>query len=283
MKVLVTGASGFTGGSLARFLARQGDAVRALVRRRDRAGILAGLASIEIVEGDLTDRESLRRAVAGVDVVYNIARSIARPDCRPPSTAPSTRRPSARSSSSLRPPACAASCTAARSAFTATSGRRRPMRTRRSRRRPLSGDQARRRAGGPRGGGARRHGARDRAADRHLWAGRSAAVQDLRQDRHPPVRHARARHALLSRDVHRRLVRGLSPVRDGPRGGRAHLHPRRRGSDDAARAGRANGRGRRRASAALCGCPSGRSGWPARPARRSSRPSGCRRRSIGAV
>ncbi len=73
MKVLVTGASGFTGGSLARFLARQGDAVRAFVRRRDRAGILAGQAGIEVVEGDLTDRESLRRAVAGVDVVYNIA------------------------------------------------------------------------------------------------------------------------------------------------------------------------------------------------------------------
>lgn len=72
MRVLVTGATGFTGGRLARFLAQRGDAVRALVRHRDRA---AGLAApnLEVVEGDLTDRESLRRAIDGVDVVYNIA------------------------------------------------------------------------------------------------------------------------------------------------------------------------------------------------------------------
>jgi len=72
MTVLVTGASGFTGGCLARFLARRGDRVRALVRRRDRA---AGLdaSGIEIVEGDLTNRESLRRAIEGAEVVYNIA------------------------------------------------------------------------------------------------------------------------------------------------------------------------------------------------------------------
>jgi nucleoside-diphosphate-sugar epimerase len=69
---LVTGAAGFTGGRLARFLADRGDTVRALVRDRTRAGALAG-ASIEIVEGDLRNRDSLARAIRGVDVVYNIA------------------------------------------------------------------------------------------------------------------------------------------------------------------------------------------------------------------
>jgi nucleoside-diphosphate-sugar epimerase len=72
MTALVTGAGGFTGGHLARHLAARGDRVRALVRRR---GTAQGLEhpQIEIVEGDLTDRASLARAVAGVDVVYNIA------------------------------------------------------------------------------------------------------------------------------------------------------------------------------------------------------------------
>ena len=72
MTSLVTGASGFTGGRLARFLAQRGERVRALVRRRDRAAGL-DLANIDVVEGDLTDAESLRRAIDGVEVVYNIA------------------------------------------------------------------------------------------------------------------------------------------------------------------------------------------------------------------
>lgn len=76
MKALVTGATGFTGGALARFLAARGAQVRALVRDVKRAGSTAIALQnhdIEVVQGDLTDRASLARAVAGVDVVYNIA------------------------------------------------------------------------------------------------------------------------------------------------------------------------------------------------------------------
>ncbi|MFB3853696.1 MAG: NAD-dependent epimerase/dehydratase family protein [Vicinamibacterales bacterium] len=71
MQVLVTGATGFTGGRLARELARRGNKVRALVRRPLRAADLE--AGIEPCQGDLKDRRSLARAVAGVDIVYNIA------------------------------------------------------------------------------------------------------------------------------------------------------------------------------------------------------------------
>jgi nucleoside-diphosphate-sugar epimerase len=71
MKALVTGASGFTGGHLARFLSTRGDEVRALVRRPEPGQALAG-PGIEPVQGDLTDAASLRRAMTGVDVVYNI-------------------------------------------------------------------------------------------------------------------------------------------------------------------------------------------------------------------
>ena len=45
---------------------------RARARSRQSAASLAS-ASIEIVQGDLTDRASLERAMAGVEVVYNIA------------------------------------------------------------------------------------------------------------------------------------------------------------------------------------------------------------------
>jgi nucleoside-diphosphate-sugar epimerase len=72
MKVLVTGATGFTGGHLAVHLASHGDAVRALVREPARAAELVG-AGVELVTGDLAQRQTLAAAVAGVDVVYNVA------------------------------------------------------------------------------------------------------------------------------------------------------------------------------------------------------------------
>ncbi len=72
MKVLVTGATGFTGGHLARRLVAAGDTVRAIVRDRS-TGAALQQAGVEVVDGDLTDPASLGRAVEGMDVVYNIA------------------------------------------------------------------------------------------------------------------------------------------------------------------------------------------------------------------
>jgi dihydroflavonol-4-reductase len=71
MTVLVTGATGFTGGHLARTLAGT-QPVRALVRDPDKARDLAA-CGIELVTGDLRNRETLAAAVAGVEVVYHIA------------------------------------------------------------------------------------------------------------------------------------------------------------------------------------------------------------------
>ncbi len=72
MKVLVTGATGFTGGYLARKLVERGDIVRALVRPSTDASEVAQ-AGIEVARGDLRDPEAVERAVRGVDKVYHIA------------------------------------------------------------------------------------------------------------------------------------------------------------------------------------------------------------------
>ena len=76
MKVLVTGATGFTGGHLAATLAQRGYHVRALVRPRsiDRfERSAASKAGVVACPGDLTDAGALRAAADGVDVVYHIA------------------------------------------------------------------------------------------------------------------------------------------------------------------------------------------------------------------
>lgn len=70
--VLVTGATGFTGGHLARALVKRGYRVRALVRDEQRAADLCQ-EGIELCVGDLRDRAALARATEGVHTVYHIA------------------------------------------------------------------------------------------------------------------------------------------------------------------------------------------------------------------
>jgi len=73
VRVLVTGATGFTGGALATSLAGRGHDVRALVRDAGRIGADLARVGAAFVAGDLRDPDVLHRATAGIDVVYHVA------------------------------------------------------------------------------------------------------------------------------------------------------------------------------------------------------------------
>ena len=72
MRVLVTGATGFVGGNLARALVGEGVDVRALVRRDGPHPALEGLP-VERVQGDVEDPQGLRAAMEGCCVVFHAA------------------------------------------------------------------------------------------------------------------------------------------------------------------------------------------------------------------
>ena len=69
MKILVTGATGFLGMHLVPKLLKQGHQVRTL----GRSAPSKALDGAEHVKGDLKDRDSVRRALSGVEAVYHLA------------------------------------------------------------------------------------------------------------------------------------------------------------------------------------------------------------------
>lgn len=70
MKILVTGATGFTGSHLVKRLLQEGHKVRCLVRKMGSGPIFSGC---DIVIGDIRDRQSVEMAMSGIDIVFNIA------------------------------------------------------------------------------------------------------------------------------------------------------------------------------------------------------------------
>jgi len=72
MRTLVTGATGYLGTELVRELRSRDREVRALVRSRAAAARLDGLGA-EIVEGDVLDPESVKRALDGVTRLFHMA------------------------------------------------------------------------------------------------------------------------------------------------------------------------------------------------------------------
>jgi dihydroflavonol-4-reductase len=71
---LITGTTGFVGAAVVRHLLEAGDNVKALVRKESDLGNLHGL-KLELVYGDLRDKDSLRRAIKGCQRLYHVAAS----------------------------------------------------------------------------------------------------------------------------------------------------------------------------------------------------------------
>ncbi|GAG89904.1 unnamed protein product, partial [marine sediment metagenome] len=74
-KILVTGASGFVGGHLARVMVERGYPVRALYRREKIPENLMRIREkgAEVNRLDLTETEDVRKAVHGVEAVIHVA------------------------------------------------------------------------------------------------------------------------------------------------------------------------------------------------------------------
>jgi len=80
MKILVTGATGNTGIRLLRMSSAEGHTVSAFVRDREKLASQLerdAIAGINIIVGDVFDKESLAEACRGQDVVINAAGNVA--------------------------------------------------------------------------------------------------------------------------------------------------------------------------------------------------------------
>ena len=73
---LVTGATGYIGGRLVKFLLDNGYAVRVLVRDPTRLQDQAWVDKVDVLQGDVLDPETLSPAMNGVTVVYYLIHSM---------------------------------------------------------------------------------------------------------------------------------------------------------------------------------------------------------------
>jgi len=69
---LVTGGTGLVGSHLVEFLVKKGGNVRCFVRSSSDVAFLKSL-KVDLIKGDLTDKQSVDNAIKGVDVVFHCA------------------------------------------------------------------------------------------------------------------------------------------------------------------------------------------------------------------
>jgi uncharacterized protein YbjT (DUF2867 family) len=74
--ILVTGAAGKTGLAVIRAIARQGERVRALVRRNDQVQVVIDAGAGKSISGDMIKASTFNQALKDIDVVYHICPNV---------------------------------------------------------------------------------------------------------------------------------------------------------------------------------------------------------------
>lgn len=69
--IVMTGATGFVGSNLVKELVKEGLQIRCIVRKTSKVDVLKGL-DVELVYGDVTDKDSLLSAVEGADKAISL-------------------------------------------------------------------------------------------------------------------------------------------------------------------------------------------------------------------
>jgi len=72
-KVLITGATGFIGGNLVKGNLARGNRVRAMALPGDPGATLLKERGVEVVQGDVRDFESVKKAMEGMEIVFHCA------------------------------------------------------------------------------------------------------------------------------------------------------------------------------------------------------------------
>ena len=72
MKIFVSGATGSIGSHLVKILSERGDTIHALVRSTEKARNLS-FDNVSLFQGDITDKESVDRAMKGCEQAYHVA------------------------------------------------------------------------------------------------------------------------------------------------------------------------------------------------------------------